>query len=164
MKIHNVIPSLLVVLLVPLGCDSGTTDQGSAAAETPNSRAGAKVNLNTASEDAFKAVPKVGDKMAHEFEEYRPYASIRQFRKEMSKYVDDATIAEYEKHVYVPVVFNDCDADTLQQIPGIGSEGAETLIAGRPYDDDDAFLSKVKEVGGDAAETAAHDLIANSPG
>ena len=120
---------------------------------------GARVNLNTAEEEVFKTLPGVGDKMAHEFEEYRPYASITQFRKEIGKYVDEEKVAEYEKYVFVPIAFNDCDAATLQQIPGVDTAKAESIIAGRPYDDDVAFLTKVGEVAGEAAEAAAMDLI-----
>ena len=44
-------------------------------------------NLNTTAEADFKMIPGVGDRMAHEFEEYRPYTSIQQFRREIGKYV-----------------------------------------------------------------------------
>ena len=47
------------------------------------------VELNTASEETIKALPGVGDKMAHEFDEYRPYDNMDKFYKEISKYVDD---------------------------------------------------------------------------
>ena len=45
-------------------------------------------NLNTTPEDDFKIIPGVGNRMAHEFEEYRPYVKTEQFRKEIGKYVD----------------------------------------------------------------------------
>lgn len=156
--------TILALALAASACDGkegtkkedGSAPAGEAAAASAPE---ARVNLNTAEESEFKSIPGVGDKMAHEFEEYRPYASITQFRKEMGKYVDEATIAGYEKFVFVPIAFNDCDAATLQQIPGVDAAAAETLVAGRPYDGDVAFLTKVKEVGGEAAETAAMDLI-----
>src|SRR6185503_2847741 len=48
----------------------------------------ARVNLNTATEaDLLRAIPNLGNRMVHEFEEYRPYKSIFQFRKEIGKYV-----------------------------------------------------------------------------
>ena len=156
--------TILALLLAAPACDGGdeaSKKEDAAAAPAADAAAapGTRINLNTAEESEFKAVPGVGDKMAHEFEEYRPYASITQFRKEMGKYVDEATIAGYEKHVFVPIAFNDCDAATLQQIPGVDAAKAETLVAGRPYDGDVAFLTKVGEVGGEAAEAAAMDLI-----
>jgi len=106
----------------------------------------AKLNLNTASGSDFLAnIPGLGNRMVHEFEEYRPYRSIQQFRREMGKYVDAAKIAEYEKYVYVPIAENEADAATLQQIPGLDAAEAEALMAGRPFASPDAFLSKLSE-------------------
>ena len=52
-------------------------------------------NLNTTAEKDFKMIPGVGDKMAHEFEEYRPYTSVLQFKREIGKYVDENEVARY---------------------------------------------------------------------
>ena len=41
----------------------------------------------------------VGERMAHEFEEYRPYRNMEQFRREIGKYVDDAKVAQFERYV-----------------------------------------------------------------
>ena len=79
--------------------------------------------------------------MVREFEEYRPYVSIQQFRKEIGKYVDQAQVAEYEKYVYVPVKPNEADAETLQQLPGVDATVAAALIASRPYASNEAFLT-----------------------
>jgi len=111
-----------------------------------NTAAKAKLNLNTASSNDFLAqIPGLGNKMVHEFEEYRPYKSVQQFRREMGKYVKPEQIAEYEKYVYVPIAENDSDAATLQQIPGLDAAEAQALIAGRPYASRDAFLTKLSE-------------------
>ncbi len=83
--------------------------------------------------------------MVHEFEEYRPYRSILQFRKEIGKYVDQAQVAEYEKHVFVPIDPNQSDAATLQQIPGLDESEAQALISGRPYASPQAFLEKLAD-------------------
>ena len=83
--------------------------------------------------------------MLREFMEYRPYVSIQQFRQEIGKYVDDAQVAEYEKFVYVPIAINDSDSATLQQIPGLDSSEAETLISGRLFASTDDFLIKLSE-------------------
>lgn len=118
-------------------------------ANTPAARrdaAQAKLNLNTASANDFLTnIPGLGNRMVHEFEEYRPYRSIQQFRREISKYVNSSQVAEYEKYVYVPIAENEADAATLQQIPGLDAAEAEALIAGRPYASPDAFLSKLSE-------------------
>ena len=42
--------------------------------------------------------------MAHEFEEYRPYKNIDQFRREIGKYVDDKELARLERLVYLDKV------------------------------------------------------------
>jgi hypothetical protein len=39
--------------------------------------------------------------MVHEFEEYRPYTSIEQFRAEIGKYVDEKEVARLERYIYV---------------------------------------------------------------
>jgi len=57
------------------------------------------INLNTATRDEIMLVPGMGNRMAHEFEEYRPYKNIEQFRKEIGKYVNQAEVARFEKYV-----------------------------------------------------------------
>ena len=128
--------------------NGSTVNKNSSAANasTANGASRAKLNLNTASRDEFLgAVPGLGNRMAHEFEEYRPYRSIQQFRREMAKYVDAAKIAEYERYVFVPVNENESDAATLQQIPGLDAKEAEELVAGRPYASREAFITKLSE-------------------
>jgi DNA uptake protein ComE-like DNA-binding protein len=123
---------------------AGQTTAGQTTAGQTTSKA--KLNLNTASSSDFLAqIPGLGNRMVHEFEEYRPYKSMQQFRREMGKYVKPEQIAEYEKYVYVPIAENESDAATLQQIPGLDPSEAEALIAGRPYASRDAFLTKLSE-------------------
>ena len=57
------------------------------------------INLNTASRDDILLIPGVGRRMAHEFEEYRPYSSMEQFRREIGKYVDEEEVARLEMYV-----------------------------------------------------------------
>jgi DNA uptake protein ComE-like DNA-binding protein len=59
------------------------------------------IDLNTASREEILLVPGVGARMAHEFEEYRPYRNIEQFRREIGKYVDDAEVARLERFVTI---------------------------------------------------------------
>jgi radical SAM superfamily enzyme with C-terminal helix-hairpin-helix motif len=106
----------------------------------------APINLNTATSEEFATIPGVGDRMVHEFEEYRPYASVREFRQEIGKYVDEDQVAAYEEYVFVPVDPNESDAETLQQLPGVGADEASMLIEGRPYADDEAFMARFSEV------------------
>jgi DNA uptake protein ComE-like DNA-binding protein len=60
------------------------------------------LDLNSASEGEILLIPGVGDRLAHEFEEYRPYDGIERFRREIGKYVDAAEVARLEKYVRVP--------------------------------------------------------------
>ena len=46
-----------------------------------------EVNLNTATDAEFNLIPGMGPKMLKEFNEYRPYASLAVWRKEIGKYV-----------------------------------------------------------------------------
>lgn len=84
--------------------------------------------------------------MVHEFEEYRPYSSIQQFRREIGKYVSPEQVAEYEKYIFVPINPSEADAPTLQQIPGLDATEAQALVAARPYASADAFLSKLSDM------------------
>ena len=59
------------------------------------------INLNTATDQEILLIPGIGNRMLHEFKEYRPYTSIAQFRREMGKYVDDAEVARLEKYVSI---------------------------------------------------------------
>ena len=146
---------ILSFAILVAACGTNTTNQQSnnaapsAASPSANQPATnppkAKLNLNTASETDLMAIPGMTKRMVHEFQEYRPYQSIQQFRREMSKYVSAPVIADYEKYVYVPISENDSDAATLQQIPGLDANEAQALIAGRPYASREAFLAKLAE-------------------
>ena len=59
------------------------------------------INLNTAKREEILLVPRLGDKMAHEFEEYRPYTNIQQFRREIGKYVDEKEVARLERYIFI---------------------------------------------------------------
>ena len=165
---------LSLTLMCVAACSSGGDDRSANAtntnaianaspATTPaatNTAQKAKLNINTASQaDFLGTIPNLGNRMVHEFEEYRPYKSIQQFRKEIGKYVDQAQVAEYEKYIFVPIDENQSDASTLQQIPGIDATGAQELIAGRPYASPDAFLTKVREKVSPEAMTIAQTYL-----
>jgi DNA uptake protein ComE-like DNA-binding protein len=60
------------------------------------------IDLNNATKEEIELIPGVGPRMSHEFEEYRPYTSIEQFRREIGKYVDAAEVARLEKYVMIP--------------------------------------------------------------
>ena len=91
------------------------------------------LNLNTTEEKVFKIIPGVGDKMAHEFEEYRPYTSILQFKREIGKYVDQKEVARYLEYVFVPVELNTSTEDDIKALPGIGDKMTHEFLEYRPY-------------------------------
>ena len=57
------------------------------------------IALNSASREEILLIPGVGPRMQHEFEEYRPYRNIEQFRREIGKYVDKEEVARLERYV-----------------------------------------------------------------
>ena len=57
------------------------------------------LDLNRASGEEILLIPGVGPRMQHEFEEYRPYGSMEEFRREIGKYVNDAEVARLERYV-----------------------------------------------------------------
>ena len=110
-----------------------TTTAAPADSQNGQRTAAVKVNLNTATAAQILAIPNTGNRMVLEFQEYKPYTSILQFRREIGKYVDAQMVAAYERYVYVPISVNAADAATLQQIPGLDANEADALIAARPY-------------------------------
>lgn len=118
------------------------------------------LNLNTASSDDFLTIPEMSNRMVREFNEYRPYISIAQFRREIGKYVDATQVAAYEAYVYVPVSVDAADAETLKQIPGVDDALAESLIAGRPYGSNAAFLEALAaHLSAEQVALAEHYLV-----
>ena len=59
------------------------------------------IDANTATGPEILLIPGVGPKMRHEFEEYRPWKSYEQFRREIGKYVDKAEVARLEKYISI---------------------------------------------------------------
>ena len=59
------------------------------------------LDLNGATAEEIELIPGIGGRMRHEFEEYRPYRGIEQFRREIGKYVDPAEVARLERYVTI---------------------------------------------------------------
>lgn len=60
------------------------------------------ISLNNASREEIMLIPGMTRRMAHEFEEYRPYKDIAQFDREISKYVDAQELARLRSYVTLP--------------------------------------------------------------
>ncbi len=92
------------------------------------------INLNTAPEMELLMVPGAGPRMAHEFDEYRPYdGGLVEFRREIGKYVDDDEVARLEQFVFVPLDLNTASRDDILTIPGVGDRMAHEFEEYRPY-------------------------------
>ena len=59
------------------------------------------IDINKATREEIELIPGVGRKMSHEFEEYRPWTSIGQFRREIGKYVDSTEVARLERYIAI---------------------------------------------------------------
>ena len=136
------------------------TGASSAPSAAPAAAAPTKLNLNTATREQFLTVPGVGDRMVREFEEYRPYTSVAQFRREIGKYVAQEQVNAYLQYVFVPVDPNRADAETLQQLPGVDASDAAQIIAARPYASAEAFMTTLGQyVSADQAPAARAYLV-----
>ncbi len=103
------------------------------------------INLNTATREEILLVPGLGARMAHEFEEYRPYKTIEQFRKEIGKYVDEAEVARLEQYVFVPVDLNSATREQILALPNVGARMAHELEEYRPYTSIEQFRKEISK-------------------
>lgn len=101
------------------------------------------INLNSASEAELQLVPGINRKMVHEFDEYRPYSDLKQFRREIGKYVDEKEVARYEQYVFVPVDLNSASAEDLATIPGINRKMIHEFEEYRPYSSMEQFRREI---------------------
>ena len=91
------------------------------------------VNLNTATREEIQLIPNMGPRMLREFFEYRPYASLAVFHREIDKYVDDAELARLEQFVFVPIDLNTATDADIMTIPGLGARMLREFKEYRPY-------------------------------
>ncbi len=112
-----------------------------------------QINLNTASRDEILLISNMSAKMAHEFEEYRPYKSYAQFQKEIGKYVDAKEVARLEQFTFIPINLNTATDQDILSIPGMGQKMLHEFKEYRPYKSMEQFR---KEIGKyvDAKEVA----------
>ena len=61
------------------------------------------LNLNTTTAEEILMIPNIGKRMVHEFEEYRPYKSLAQWRREIGKYFPNnpKEITRMERYVTI---------------------------------------------------------------
>jgi DNA uptake protein ComE-like DNA-binding protein len=102
-----------------------------------------QVNLNTASKQEILLIPGMGQRMLHEFEEYRPYKAMTQFRREIGKYVDDKELARLEQYVFVPINLNTATDEDIMSIPGVGKRMLHEFKEYRPYKSIEQFRREI---------------------
>tara|TARA_Y100000814_G_scaffold252573_1_gene199893 strand:- start:488 stop:1129 length:642 start_codon:yes stop_codon:yes gene_type:complete len=101
------------------------------------------VNLNTVSDEELGLIPGISRKMKHEFEEYRPYISISQFRREIGKYVDNKEVVRFEQYVFVPMDLNSASSNAFMSIPGISRKMVHEFEEYRPYNSIQEFRREI---------------------
>jgi DNA uptake protein ComE-like DNA-binding protein len=101
------------------------------------------INLNSASRAEILLIPGINDRMAHEFEEYRPYTSLEQFRREIGKYVPAAEVARLEQYVFVPMNLNNATSAAFLTIPGMTDRMVHEFEEYRPYTSFEQFRREI---------------------
>ncbi len=101
------------------------------------------INLNTASGIEILLIPGLSNRMAHEFDEYRPYTSLVQFRREIGKYVDEDEVARLEQYVFVPLDLNSASREDFAGIPGVGNRMVREFLEYRPYQSMEQFRREI---------------------
>ena len=101
------------------------------------------LNLNATNEEEILLVPGVGNRMAHEFDEYKPYTHMAEFRREIGKYVDDEEVARLEQFVFVPIDLNTASDEDILTIPNLGNRMLREFKEYRPYSRIEQFRREI---------------------
>ena len=96
-------------------------------------RAFVHVNLNTGTAEEIMLIPGAGKRMAHEFDEYRPWRSWAHFDKEIGKYVDQKEVDRLKQYVFIPINLNTATDDVFLTIPGVGPKMVHEFKEYRPW-------------------------------
>ena len=91
------------------------------------------IDLNDVTDEEVLLIPGVGNRLLREFEEYRPYVALAQFRREIGKYVDDDQLARLAQYVYVRIDLNRASDEAILSIPGVGARMLREFDEYRPY-------------------------------
>ena len=111
------------------------------------------INLNTASAEEIMLIPGAGKRMAHEFEEYRPWKNWAQFDKEIGKYVNAKEVERLKQYTFIPLNLNTASEADFLTIPGAGKRMAHEFEEYRPWKTQAQFEKEIgkyvnaKEVG-----------------
>ncbi len=101
------------------------------------------VNLNTATAEEIMLIPGAGKRMAHEFEEYRPWKTWAQFDKEIGKYVGAQETARLAQYAFIPIKLNTASEADFMTIPGAGKRMAHEFEEYRPWKSQAQFEKEI---------------------
>ena len=111
------------------------------------------VDLNSATREEIALIPGMGPRMIREFLEYRPYANLAVFRREIGKYVKPEEVARLEQYVFVPMDPTTASDEDLMTIPNMGPRMLREFKEYRPWTSREQFRREIgkyvnaKEVG-----------------
>ena len=98
------------------------------------------VNLNLAPRAEIVLIPRAGNRMAREFDEYKPYTGgYAQFRREIGKYVNEQEVAHLEQYTFIPIDLNTASDSAILSIPGAGPRTLREFKEYRPYQSIEQF-------------------------
>jgi DNA uptake protein ComE-like DNA-binding protein len=101
------------------------------------------INLNTATPEEIMLIPGAGKRMAHEFEEYRPWRTWTQFQKEIGKYVNQQEVARLGQYAFIPINVNTASDADIQTIPGVGARMLHEFKEYRPWKSMEHFHKEI---------------------
>jgi hypothetical protein len=102
------------------------------------------VNLNLAPQAEILLIPRAGRRMAHEFDEYKPYTGgYAQFRREIGKYVNEQEVAHLEQYTFIPIDLNTASDSVIMTIPGMGPKMLHEFKEYRPYPNIEKFRREI---------------------
>ena len=101
------------------------------------------INLNTATAQEIMLIPGAGKRMAHEFDEYRPWKSFAQFDKEIGKYVNKAEVERLKSYTFIPLNPNTASDADFMTIPGVGNRMVHEFKEYRPWKSQQHFEKEI---------------------
>jgi predicted DNA-binding helix-hairpin-helix protein len=97
------------------------------------------VNLNISPREEILLIPRAGNRMAREFDEYKPYVNYAQFRREIGKYVNEQEVAHLEQYTFIPIDLNTASDSAILSIPNAGPRVLREFKEYRPYPNIEKF-------------------------
>jgi DNA uptake protein ComE-like DNA-binding protein len=93
------------------------------------------LNLNTATGPEVLLIPRIAKRMAHEFEEYRPWKNWAHFDKEIGKYVksNPGELERLKQYVFIPINLNTASDEDIMTIPGMTPRMLHEFKEYRPW-------------------------------